>query len=92
MTPDTLPRDVSEPQDERGGVTPRDASEGKGPQRRPQRRLGRRLEGVAKRLGAVTVGYKLALAVRGTVAGRSPDTLEGGGCWVTPLPFQCIPG
>ena len=36
----------------------RDALEGKGAQRRPQRRLDRRLEEVAKRLGAVTVGYK----------------------------------
>ena len=36
----------------------RDALEGKGSQRRPQKRLDRRLEEVAKRLGAVTVGYK----------------------------------
>ena len=30
---------------------PRDASQGKGPQRRPQKRLGRRLEGVAEAVG-----------------------------------------
>ena len=35
--------------------SPGDALEGKGPRRRPQKRLGRRLEEVAK---AVTVGYK----------------------------------
>ena len=34
------------------------ALDGKGPQRQPQRRLDRRLEEVAKRLGAVTVGYQ----------------------------------
>ena len=33
------------------GLIPRDALEGKGPQRRPQRRLGRRSEEVAKALG-----------------------------------------
>ena len=32
-------------------LVPRDASEGKGPQRRPQQRLGRRLEEVAKAVG-----------------------------------------
>ena len=32
--------------------------EAKGPQRQPQRPLGRRLEELPKRLGAVTVGYK----------------------------------
>ena len=69
----------------------RDASAGKG----PQRRLDRRLEDVAK---AVEGGYyrlqmplKLALAVRGTVAGhRRPG---GGGGWgaTCPPPLQCIP-
>ena len=34
-----------------GGGGGRDASEGKGPHRRPQRRLGRRLEEVAKAVG-----------------------------------------
>ena len=37
---------------------PRVAVEGEGPQRWPQRRLGRQLEEVAKAVGAVTVGYK----------------------------------
>ena len=50
----------------------RDALAGKGPQRRPQQRLGRRLEEVTKAVGG---GYcrlplRVALAVRGTVAGR----------------------
>ena len=37
---------------------PRDAVEEKGPQRRPQERSDRRLEEVAKAVGAITVGYK----------------------------------
>ena len=60
-----------------------DALEGKGPQRRPQERLDRRFEEVAK---AVRGGYcrlqmplGLALAVRGTVAGHRLGALEGGG-------------
>ena len=41
------------------GLEGSDALEGRGPRRRPQRRLGRRLEEVAKAVGgAVTVGYK----------------------------------
>ena len=63
---------------------PRDALEGEGPQRRPQRRLGRRLEEVAK---AVRGGYcrlqlsvtKLEPAVRETVAVHRLRALEGGG-------------
>ena len=56
--------------------------EGKGPRRRPQGRLGRRLEGVRRSgWGAVTVGYKcrskLALGVGGAVAGRRLGALEG---------------
>ena len=44
-----------------GGGEGRDALEAKGPQRRPQRRLGGRLEGVAKAVGG---GYcRLQLAV-----------------------------
>ena len=53
---------------------PKDAVEGEGPQRRPQKRLGRRLEEVAEAVGG---GYrrlqmllKLALAIRETVAGH----------------------
>ena len=34
------------------------ALEGKGPQRRSQKRLDRRLEEVSKAVGAVIVGYK----------------------------------
>ena len=61
----------------------RDAIEWNGPRRRPQKRLGRRLEGVAKAVGG---GYcrsqmplKLALAIRETVAGHRLGVLEGGG-------------
>ena len=75
-----------------GQGTPRDALEGKGPQRRPQRRLGRRLEEVAKAVGGgycrLQMPLKLALAVRGTVAGHRVGALESGGG----PPFQCIPG
>ena len=63
------------------GVRDTDAFEGKGPQRQPERRLDRRLEEVA---GAVGGGYcrlqmalKLALGVRGTVAGHRLGALEG---------------
>ena len=62
---------------------PRDALEGKGPQRRPQWRLGRRLEEVAKAVGGgycrLQMPLKLALGVRGTVAGHRLGALEGGG-------------
>ena len=75
------------------GPVPRDALEGKGPQRGSQRRLGRRLEEVAKAVGG---GYcrlqmllRLALGVRGTVAGHRLGALEGGGGYLPP--FQCIP-
>ena len=48
----------------------RDAAEGKGPQRWPQRRLGRRLEEVAKAVGGgycrIQMPLKLALGVRET--------------------------
>ena len=74
-------------------MEPRDALEGKGPQRQPQRRLGRRLKGVAKAVGGgycrLPMPLKPALAVRGTVAGRKLGTLEGGGGLLPP--FQCIP-
>ena len=71
----------------------RDASEGKGPRIRPQKRFDRRLEEVAK---AVWGGYcrlqmplRPALGVRGTVAGRRLGAVEGRGG--TPPPFQYIP-
>ena len=57
-----------------GGGGEGDAFEWKGPRRRPQRRLGRRLEGVAKAVGGgycrLQMPLKLALGVRGTVAGH----------------------
>ena len=75
----------------RGG---RDALEGRGPRRRPQRRLGRRSVEVAKAVGGgycrLQTPLKLALGVRGTVAEHRLDALEGGGAY--PPPFQCIPG
>ena len=56
----------------------------------------RRLEEVAKAVGGgycrLQMPLKLALAVRGTVAGRRLDALEGGGGEGTVPPFQCIPG
>ena len=78
----------------RGGwLGGRDAFEGKGPQRRPQRRLGRRLEEVAEAVGGGYCRLQMplgpALAVRGTVAGHRLGALEGGGYLP---PFQCIPG
>ena len=61
----------------------RDALEGKGPPRRPQKRWDRRLEEVAK---SVWGGYcwlqmplRLALAVRETVTGHRLGALKGGG-------------
>ena len=60
----------------------RDASEGKGPQRRPQRPLDRRLEEVAKAVGGgycrLQMPLGLALAVSGTVAGHRLGALERG--------------
>ena len=73
----------------------RDAFEGKGPQRQPQKRLDRRLEEVAKAVGGgycrlqmpLKIPLKMALAVTETVAARRLGALEGG----VPPPFQCIP-
>ena len=63
-----------------------------GPQRRPQKRLDRRLEEVAKAVAGgccrLQMPLRLALAVRGTLARHSLGALEGGGDL---LPFQCIP-
>ena len=63
--------------------TTRDASEGKGRQRRPRRRLDARVEGVAEAVGGgycrLQMPLRLALAVRGTVAGHRLGALEGGG-------------
>ena len=60
----------------------RDASEGKGPQRRPQPRLDRRLEEVAQAVGGgycrLQMPSILALAVRESVAGHRLGALEWG--------------
>ena len=72
-------------------ATGRDALEGKGPQRQPQRRLGRRLEEVAKAVGGgycrLQMPLRLALGVRETVAGHGLGALEGG----YPLPMHPWP-
>ena len=69
----------------------RDAFEGKQPQRRLQQRLDRRLEEVAE---AVAGGYcrlqmplRLALGVRGTVAGHRLGAPKGGDGVPPPLPI-----
>ena len=70
------------------GTPPRGASEGKGPQRWPQQRLGRRLEEVAEAVGGgycrVQMPLKLALGVRGTMAGHRLGALP-------PLPMHPPP-
>ena len=71
----------------------RDALDGKGPRRRPQRRLHRRLEGVAEAVGGgycrLQMPLSPALGVRGTAAGQRVGALERGER--VPPPFQCIP-
>ena len=61
--------------------SPRDALEGKGPQRRSQTQLGRRLEEVAKAVGGgycrLQMPLRLALCVKGTVAGHRLGACEG---------------
>ena len=75
------------------GLPDRDALEGEGPHRRPQRRLDRRLEEVARAVGGsycrLQMPLRLALAVKGTVAGHRLGAWRGGGGY--PPPFQCIP-
>ena len=60
----------------------RDALDVKGPQRRPQKRLDKRLEEGAKAVGGGDCRLRMTLtrglAVRGTVAGRRLGALEGG--------------
>ena len=72
----------------------RDASEGKGPQRRPQKWLGRRLEEVAKAVGGgywrLQMQLKPALGVRDTVAGHRLGALFGGGGGGSPLPIPAL--
>ena len=74
---------------------PRGALEGKGPQRRPQQRLGRRLEEVAEAVGGsycrLQMPLRLALGVRGIVPGRWLGALEGGGGGALPLPMHPCP-
>ena len=64
--------------------------EAKGPQR-PQQRLDRRLEEVAKAVGSgycrLCMPLALALAIRGTVAGHGLGALERGGGGLPPLPM-----
>ena len=66
-----------------GTRPPRDALAGKGPQRQPQKLWSRRLEEVAKAVGGgscrLQTPLKLALGVRGTVAGHRLGALEGEG-------------
>ena len=72
----------------------RDALEGKGPQRRAQRRLDGRLEEVAKAVGGGYCRLQMPLAIgtwrEGDVPGRRLGALQGGGGGYLP-PFQCIP-
>ena len=79
--PQLRPHGQNPPGPRRGAGT--DAVAGQGPRRRPQKRLGRRLEEVAKAVGG---GYcrlqmllKPALGVRGTGAGHGLGVLVGGG-------------
>ena len=71
----------------------RDALDGKGPQRRPQQRLGRRVEEVAKAVGGgycrLQMPLSPALGVRGTVAGNRSGALEKGRGGYLP-PVQCL--
>ena len=77
----------------RGSGVRRDAFEGRGPQRRPQRRLGRRLEEVALAVGGgycrLQMPLRLALGVRGAVAGRRLSALGEG--YLPPLPMRPCP-
>ena len=74
---------------------PRDAVDGKGPQRRPQGRLDRRLEEVAKAVGGgycrLQMPLKLAVGVRETVAGHRLGGLEERGGVPCPLSMHHCP-
>ena len=72
------------------------AVEGKGPQRRPQKRLDGWLEEVAKAVGGgycrLRMPLRPALAIRETVAGDRLGALKGGGGVTSPLPmYPCPP-
>ena len=68
---------------------------GGGARRRPQQRLDRRLEEVAKAVGGgycrLQMPLSLALAARDTVAGHRLGALERGGGGVTSLPLPTHP-
>ena len=86
---------------------PRDALEGKGPQRRPQKRLGRRLEEVAKAVGGGYCRLRMPLKWhlplgrqwlgigwapwRGRAGGNLPTEPDGMSHRGFLPPFQCIP-
>ena len=75
--------------------TPRDAFEGKGPQRRPQMRLDRRLEEVVKAVGGGYCRLQMPLKRAHLASGRQwlgigRAPWRGGGGGYLP-PFQCIP-
>ena len=73
-------------------VDPRIALEGQGPQRRPQKRVDRRLEAVAKAVGGgycrLQMRLRLALAVREAVAGHRLGARAVG---AVPLPLPMHP-
>ena len=75
-------------------VRARDALEGTGPRRRLHKRWDRRLEEVAKAVGGgycrLQMPLRLALGVRGTVAGHRLGALEGGGGVPPPLSDACL--
>ena len=80
-----------------GDPPPRDALEGKGPQRRPQRRLGRQLQEVAEAVGGgycrLQMPLRLALGVREPVAGHrlAPWRALGGGGVTSPPSNASLP-
>ena len=65
------------------GLPPTDALNGRGPQRRPQKPVDRRLEEAAKAVGGgycrLQMPLRPALGVSGTVAGHRLGALEEGG-------------
>ena len=76
--------------------TPRDALEGKAPQRRPEERLDRRLEEVDKAVGGgycrLQMPLKLALAIQMAVAGHRLGAVDVGGRGdLLPLPMHSCP-
>ena len=77
-------------------VEGRDALEGQGPRRRPQKRVDRRLEEVAKAAGGgycrLQMPLNLALGVREAVAGYTLGALDRGrGGWHKASVPDCLP-